>query len=959
MFNRIVGFFILFLFFFFSTYTSFAQFNHPELKWKVMETPHFLIHYHQGEESFAQNAAYVAEDLYERVAKTIGYHPTHKIPIVIENYQDTTGGYTSVFENKIVIQAQSEPTRTAGNLSWMREVIGHELVHYVSFAAIDESIFPIRKAMANLVIPMWFVEGLAQYLAEEWHPLKEMLVGERARRNVIMSEGDLGAFYFFDGWGRMAGYYQSDSFVRYIFETYGKDKISSIFDNLRAQPLIRVVGVISTTGEGALYPLPRFIDFDEALKKVLGKGIRGIYKEWREKVIEKYEKKEGDPLPDEKRLIEWGEKAAHPRFSPTGDKLAFVSDKRYDHIFYDLYLMDLSTGKVKKLVEGVGPFFSFSPDGKWIVYSKANFYSPERSVISDLYKVNVRTHRITRLTHGKRAFQPSFSPDGGRIVFVRKDGGNSNLYLLHLKTDKISPLTINTDGLTQNFSPSFSPDGKKIVFVRFIEGRRDVCVLDLKSEKVRFLTKDDADDRCPLFFPDGEKVMFVSDRGDDVFNLWSVDLRTGGLRRFTRVQTGVFDPDISGDGEKVVFSGYRKGRFSLYLFGLGEFEIINHTVGDKHIESSGEVSRKNFEGEKENTQEVIAEMSFGKKSDGESTQESFQPKIYGYRPELRLHYIFPWFSMSEEESYFSLDFFASDVLERHNLMGSTYLRGDNLQYNLLYTNRSFSPTLWVNFYRQEGWSTFQNEVFPVSIEGGEGGFQYPLNSNLTIGTNYSSREIDTSLFDASLNLLSWKGQVRTIGVWMQYTDLIPVREPGVMPWGNRFYLGAEWAGEEIESDLRYLMWNFDARDYWRISPKQTLAMRLLGKRVDNREVEPRLAFSLGGRGNLRGYKRDFLVGENLLFSSVEYRFNWWRRIGGSSFFYFDSFGGALFYDAGCTWREEENLEDAILREDVGLEFRMRMLPFGKYSLLMRMGMAWPIHYERTDGRFFILFGGVF
>jgi len=926
---------IFLLIFLFLTQNGSAQFNHPELKWEVIETSHFLIHYHQGEKNFAQQTARIAEKLYQKLTSEIGYHPLFKIPVIIENFNDTTGGYTSIFTRKIVIQAQSDTFQTAGSLHWIREVLGHELTHYISFAAIDESIIPLRKAMANLIIPMWFIEGLAQYLAEQWHPLKEMVVGDQARGGKIMSEGELGAFYFFDGWGRMSGYYQSDSFVRYIFETYGKDKISEIFTDLRSQPLIRIVGVVDLSGEGFLYPIPRFPNFDQALRRVLGKNTLELYGEWREWIIKKYQDKEGETLPSEKRLISWGIRARHPVFSPRQDKLAFVSDRGYDHAIFDLYLMDLPTRKVKKLVEGVDSFFSFSPDGKYIVYSKTGFYSPYRSFLSDLYQIEVATHKIERLTWGERASQPVFSPRGDSVVFVKKEGGNSNLYLLHLETGKTISMTSDRDGLVQNFAPTFSPDGEKIVFVRFERGRRDLYLLKLKDKIFHPLTRDEADDRCPVFSPDGEKIFFISNRETGVFNLWALELKSGKLTRHTRVKGGVFEPSVSPDGEKVVFSGYEGGIFSLYLFSFEE--LLSETCERQKSTPLFEEKRK-----------VIAELD---------KEPSLKIKVHPYRPELNLHYILPWFSVSEKESFFSLDFYASDVLEKHQLMGLAYLSQD-IQYELLYINRAFNPTLWMDLYRLRGWSTFQDEIFLTELSGGGLGITHFLDNKLAFEVNYFSEKMNTYLFNSSLELIPWSGNLRRVGLGIYYFDLIPVREPEVLPWGTQVSLGVEWADEELESDLEYLAGYADFRNYWRISRKRSLALRLLGRKVENKKTEPRLAFSLGGWEDLRGYPRDFLVGENLLFGSVEYRFNWWRRMEGSSFFYFDSLGGSLFYDAGCTWREKERLDKEEIKKSAGFEFRLRMLPFGKYSLIMRMGMAWPLDYDKR-GRFFLRFGGIF
>ena len=934
---------LLVSFLFFLTPDVFPQFNHPWLRWRVIETSHFLIYYHQNEKSCAYQAAKVAEDIYPRLTADIGYSPSSKIPIVIKNYNDTTGGYTSIMEQKIVIQAQSDTSQTAGSLPWLREVIGHELTHYISFAAIDESVVALRKVIANLALPMWFIEGLAEYEGEKWHSLKRMVVGDEVREGKILSEGDLGAFYFFDGWGRMSGYYQSDSFVRYIFDTYGKDKIPRIFRELRNQPLIKLVGVISISGGGGLYPVPHFLNFDQALRKAIGKDTAELYEEWRNWIRKKYEKKENGILSKENPLFHWGTRDQHPVFSPEKDKIAFVSDKGYDYAIFDLYLMDLNSKKVKKLVSRINPSFSFSPDGRYIVYSKVEFYPPERAFLSDLYKINVNTGKIKRLTYGKRAFQPSFSPRGDRIVFVRKEGGNSNLYILFPTTGKLIQLTNDRDGLTQNFTPSFSSDGKKIVFVRFEKGKRDIFILNLKDKKMYPLTRDSADDRCPNFSPDGKKIIFVSDREKGVFNLWSIGLKDRELVRYTSVAGGIFDPNFSPDGKKIAISGYKNGVFSIYIFKFKKLKILQK-ISLRKVEIT---KKKETSGKKSR---LISRFI--------PPEKSVEMKEYPYKPRIKLHYILPWFSIDEEDSFFSVDFYASDTLEKHQLAGSVYL-SDNTQYEILYVNRSFTPTLWTDLYSFKGYSYFKGEYFPVEVSGGVGGMFYPLNDRLSFQLGYSSEYLSTYLFTPSLELVPWKGNIREVELGMTYFNLMPVREPELLPWGKVMDLRLKWSDHSLGSELDYLMGKIDLRDYWRISKNKTLAFRLMGESVKNKQVSPRIVFSLGGWNDLRGYPEGFLTGENIALSSIEYRFNWLRRMGGSSSFYFDSLGGAIFYDMGTSWRQEEKLDKSNMLRDIGTELRLRMLPFGKYSLVMRVGVVWPLDYNKRRGRIFLLFGGIF
>ena len=893
-----------------------ASFNHPELRWKVLETSHFLVHYHQNEETFAQEVANAAEEVYPHITSDLGYEPLRKTPIIIENYNDATGGYTSILTGKIVIQAQSDPNLTSGDLSWAKEVIAHEFTHVVTFAAIEESLFPLRRTMANLILPMWFVEGLAEYEGEKWHSLKEMVVGDEAREKKIMSEGDLGAFYFFEGWGRTAGYYQSESFLRYILRTYGRDKIAKILSHLRSQPLFRLIGEISlTTGEMNLYPLPRFISFNRALVDVIGKSSSALYAEWRSWIMNKYKKEspKEPPFIPERLLTPRGRRNQHPVFSPSGDRIAFVSNRGYDYAIFDLYLMDVKERRARKLAKGVNPFISFSPDGEKIIYSRTTFYHPKRAFLSDLYFVDVKKGLETRLTFGLRASQPSFSPDGEKIVFVRKEGGNSNLYLMDLKTGDISPLTNHHDGLTQNFSPSFSPDGEKIAFTSFRGGQRDIYLLRLRDKVITPLTLDKADDRCPVFSPTGREIYFISDRKEGIFNLYSLDLETRKIKRYTQVKGGVFEPAISPDGKSILLSVYEKERFSVYLLSLEKLK--GEQVPLKIKEKRG----------------VIAEYR-GKKR--------VEYPCLPYQPHLELQYILPWFSLSDGRSYFSLEGYACDVLEKHNLYFSTLL-GEDILYDLAYINRQLEPTLWVELYKLTGRS------------GERVGLSYPLSDKQSVGMSFQTEERDTFLYDGQSEF--WQGKVNSLTVGWEYTNMTPTCDSDLNPRGIRASLGVEYSGKDIGSDLEYTCYQAEWRGYKYVGEKNNFALRILGERIENREATPeKLEIVLEGMDALRGYPEDY-SGENLALSSLEYRFLLSKRMGGSPSLYIDRLGGALFFDIGDAWSGDE----VKLKKDWGVEFRLKILPFCRYSLILRLGIAWPLDYKDKEGRVFFNIGGIF
>ena len=90
-----------------SSARSQEDFYHPELVWKTIETPHFLVHYHEGAERTARVTAKVAEEIYEPVTSLYQHVPTQKVSFVIRDFDDISNGAAYFFDNKVEIYAPS------------------------------------------------------------------------------------------------------------------------------------------------------------------------------------------------------------------------------------------------------------------------------------------------------------------------------------------------------------------------------------------------------------------------------------------------------------------------------------------------------------------------------------------------------------------------------------------------------------------------------------------------------------------------------------------------------------------------------------------------------------------------------------------------------------------------------------------------------------------------------------
>lgn len=103
--------------------------------------------------------------------------------------------------------------------------------------------------------------------------------------------------------------------------------------------------------------------------------------------------------------------------------------------------------------------------------------------------------------------------------------------------------------------PSWSPDGTRIAFQSYMGGTYHIWTMRPDGSEARQLTSGGWDDREPVWSPDGSQIAFSSDRGGGQYNVWILDVDSGGLRQLTRAASTAsnYQAAWTADGARIAY----------------------------------------------------------------------------------------------------------------------------------------------------------------------------------------------------------------------------------------------------------------------------------------------------------------------------------------------------------------------------------------------------------------------
>jgi Tol biopolymer transport system component len=403
-----------------------------------------------------------------------------------------------------------------------------------------------------------FIEGLAEFCGTTWDEDAEGLL-----RDAVLTQQALPISRSEPIAGTVLMYKEGQSFLLYLAEHYGQDKVFDMMDNWY-----------------------RADDFETVFRLTIGEKLRDVDDAW----FRSLQRRFYPVVATASRSGEAAERMTHhgfynlgPRVLPArgdGDGVPADTSLRFCYFSASVsgveLMLDEPAGHGRRrahrlLRGGVSPsfesfhLFQSRPDAS---RSGLIVLSSKRGGRDALYLVDSKRRKVVRRLDFSQLVainDPSLAPDDRSIVFSAQDeGGRSDLYRASWP-DGVTVLERLTNDDFDDLEPDVSPDGRWIAFASDrgdSAGHYALYRLSTEGGVPEAVSRPPSgDDRQPVYSPDGRWLVYRSTRGG-TSDLWvRASEPSREARRATRMEGPVSDPDWTPDGRGLLFTQQEKVEF--------------------------------------------------------------------------------------------------------------------------------------------------------------------------------------------------------------------------------------------------------------------------------------------------------------------------------------------------------------------------------------------------------------
>jgi len=530
--------------------------------WRSLRSDHFEVYFYTGQDSLAMRTLDLAEKTQAEFTARLGHRLSKRIPIILygshndfsqtnvtpELIEGSTGGFTEALRDRVVIPF-------TGSYEDFRHVLVHELVHAYQFDLFyNNTGLSMLSGAGFFRVPLWFAEGMAEYLSLGMEPNSEMFCRDGMLTGYLPPLEYMGGYLV---------YKAGQNAIEYLIQRFGEERFREMLQKVRTSR-----------------------NFERAFQRTYDLSVQKFDEQWREYLRKRYwptVARHEQPERYGRRLTDHRKDASNantaPAVSPQGDRIAYFSDRKQ---YTDVHIMSAFDGRpLRRVIRGEQsvqfeaiPSFrgslTWSPDGQRLALT-AKSAGRDR-----LYVVDATTGEVL----GRHAlpadalFYPSWSPVSDSIVVAGVAEGRSDLYVVHARTGEVARLT---DDTWDEREPAWSPDGQRIVFgsdrgapVVLHPLRREagyghygIHELDLATGQSRQILDTAGEDRSPAWSPDGRRLAFITDRNGKP-DIFLFDPADASLTQLTDVLGGIASLSWSRQNDRMVFSAFTRGGWDVF-----------------------------------------------------------------------------------------------------------------------------------------------------------------------------------------------------------------------------------------------------------------------------------------------------------------------------------------------------------------------------------------------------------
>jgi hypothetical protein len=564
----------------------------PFWNWKVIETEHFRITFPAKLEDTARKEAQYLEEADSFLSPRLYWHVRYRTPILVVDNVDAGNGLTSATARFGIVLQVAPPDNwfsTQYYDNWLRLLAFHEYTHMLNLDATGGLYDWARYVfgdvlLPNSVWPPWMLEGLAVY--DETHyttagrgrsPYYDMILRSAAEANML----DKDRFVTLDRVNGTNPYFPfGETIYLFGYELMNRVALSRPQDHLTADKGSNVKdGPVDQVGEhwgddmlGLLslrssYRVPFFINGN--VENISGKTW---YHHWdelmssaREHAAAQIKTIKTSPVTRTFNVTRGGGQTLGFSFSPDGKWVAYTRQTPDEE--NRLYLRHVGGEEAARSEEKIsGATSAFTPDSRFVLFSSLRQHSHwER--YSELGYFDIQTGSTHFLSDGLRARDPDVSHDGKWVTFTINHDQTTGIAVAPLETtgDELKLGAAHEVFFPERYgnasTPKFSADGETIYFTLHSNGRNaeDLYCIQRTATlgtPAKELVADGSMNRYPAIkmLPGGEsQVWFISDR-TGVDNLYRLEEARPVM--MTNVTTGLAFPgfDHQGNAYADVFS---------------------------------------------------------------------------------------------------------------------------------------------------------------------------------------------------------------------------------------------------------------------------------------------------------------------------------------------------------------------------------------------------------------------